>query len=130
MIRLNLYGGHQRHRHRQIQQWPHIRRTRTPTNRLRTNRNAHFKTSHGATDRVYFWYFRPSLLVFVDAYTPDRLGTVVGEGENTWSDALNSMEGSNSRRMGAVGIYIAGEYENDKDGSGGEKVCETLRGVV
>ena len=61
---------------------------------------------------------------------PDRLGTVVGEGENTWSDALNSMEGSNSSRMGAVGIYIAGEYENDKDGSAGEKVCETLTGGV
>ena len=43
-------------------------------------RNVHFKgfaplaTTHGATDRVYFWYFRLSPLVLVGAYTQTDLG--------------------------------------------------------
>jgi len=40
------------------------------------------------------------------------------------------MDGSNSRRMGAVGRSVACEYENDEDGSADEMVCGTLRGVA
>ena len=53
----------------------HTWRTRTLTNRLRTTGNVHSKgfvplrMSHGATDRVYFWYFLLLLLVLVDTYT-------------------------------------------------------------
>jgi len=88
------------------------RRTCTPTNGLRTTRNVHFKgfaphrTSHGATDRVYFWYSRLSLL---DTYTYTS--------RPTWDSGRRKRE----HIVGCVDWHGGVEFE--ADGCSGEVGC-------